>query len=116
MSALTGIGSAAARLGAFRPMTATTPIARLGLPPGPSQPRAWQTLRYGLDPYGFFESAQREFGDTFTVRVMAETWVILGHPRDVRALYAHGPDDVDSGVANRSLRPLLGTGNLLLLD
>jgi cytochrome P450 family 135 len=86
------------------------------LPPGPRWPLAVQTLRFGLDPYGLFESAHRAFGDVFTLRVMAETWVILAHPDAVRELYGHGPDELDSGVANRSLRPLLGTQNLLLLD
>jgi cytochrome P450 family 135 len=87
-----------------------------GLPPGPRWPRPVQTLRFGLDPYGLFESAHRGFGDVFTLRVMAETWVILAHPDAVRELYGHGPDELDSGVANMSLRPLLGTQNLLLLD
>ena len=87
-----------------------------GLPPGPRRPLAFQTLRYGLDPYGFFESAHRAFGDVFTVRAIGETWVILAHPDAVRELYALGPDQVDSGVANQALRPLLGTRNLLLLD
>ena len=77
---------------------------------------AVQTLRFGLDPYGFFESAHRAFGDVFTLRVMAETWVVLAHPDAVRELYRHGPDELDSGVANMSLRPLLGTQNVLLLD
>ena len=77
---------------------------------------ALQTLRYGLDPYGYFRSAQRAFGDVFTVRVLHEVIVVLADPRDVRALYALGPGDVDSGVANWSLRPLLGTQNSLLLD
>src|SRR5215208_6920271 len=49
------------------------------LPPGPRRPLAFQTLRYGVDPYGFFESAHRAFGDVFTVRAMGETWVILAH-------------------------------------
>jgi cytochrome P450 family 135 len=75
-----------------------------------------QTLRYGLDPYWLFESAQRAFGDVFTVRVMAETWVILAHPDAVRELYGYGPDELDSGAANLALRPLLGTQNVLLLD
>jgi len=75
-----------------------------------------QTLRFGVDPYGLFESAHRAFGDVFTLRVMAETWVILAHPEAVRDLYRHGPDELDSGVANMSLRPLLGTHNVLLLD
>jgi cytochrome P450 len=87
-----------------------------GLPPGPRWPLAVQTLRFGLDPYGLFESAHRAFGDVFTLRVMAETWVILAHPDAVRELYGHGPDELDSGVANMSLRPLLGTRNVLLLD
>ena len=87
-----------------------------GLPPGPRWPLAVQTLRFGLDPYGLFESAHRAFGDVFTLRVMAETWVILAHPDAVRELHGHGPDELDSGAANMSLRPLLGTQNLLLLD
>jgi cytochrome P450 family 135 len=97
-------------------MAATVVSVARGLPPGPRAPVALQTLRYGLDPYGFFGSAQRAFGDVFTVRVMREVWVILGDPRLVRQLYALGPEDVDSGVANWSLRPLLGTRNSLLLD
>ena len=97
-------------------MTLTNQAAPRGLPPGPRWPRAVQTLRFGLDPYGLFESAHRAFGDVFTLRVMAETWVILAHPDAVRELYRHGPDELDSGVANMSLRPLLGTQNVLLLD
>jgi cytochrome P450 family 135 len=86
------------------------------LPPGPRWPVPVQTLRFGLDPYGLFEAAHRAFGNVFTLRVMKETWVVLAHPDAVRELYAHGPDELDSGSANRSLRPLLGTDNVLLLD
>ena len=96
-------------------MTAA-PATVVSVPRGPRAPAALQTLRYGLDPYGFFESAQRAFGDVFTVRAMRQVWVILGDPRCVRELYALGPEDVDSGVANRPYRPLLGTRNSLLLD
>jgi cytochrome P450 len=88
----------------------------MALPPGPRSPVALQTLHYGLAPYAFFESAHRAYGDVFTVRPMGETWVILAHPDAVRELYTHGPDEVDSGVANMALRPLLGTSNVLLLD
>ena len=87
-----------------------------GLPPGPRLPLPLQTLRYGLDPYGFFESAHRAFGDVFTARAMGETWVVLAHPDAVRELYTYAPDEADSGVANMALRPLLGTRNVLLLD
>src|SRR3954453_1153002 len=87
-----------------------------GLPPGPRLPLPLQTLRYGLDPYGFFESAHRAFGDVFTARAMGETWVGLAHPEAGRGLDTHGAAEVDSGAANRALRPLLGTQNVLLLD
>ena len=107
-----GIGS---RPGLVAVMIASVDTAR-GLPAGPRSPRPVQTLRFGLDPYGLFESAHRSFGDVFTLRVMAETWVVLAHPDAVRELYRYGPDEVDSGVANMSLRALLGTENLLLLD
>ena len=86
------------------------------LPPGPRRPVWLQTARYVVDPYGLFESAQRGLGDVFTLRVMSETWVVLAHPEAVREVFAHGPDELDSGVANLALRPLLGTGNVLLLD
>jgi cytochrome P450 family 135 len=90
--------------------------AASALPPGPRRPVLLQNVRYLVDPYGLFESAQRTFGDVFTLRVMGETWVVLAHPEAVRELFAHGPDDLDSGIANFALRPLLGTRNVLLLD
>ena len=86
------------------------------LPPGPRRPVVLQTARYIFDPRGLFESAWRTFGDVFTMRVLSETWVVLAHPEAVREVFAHGPDDLDSGVANLALRPLLGTRNVLLLD
>jgi cytochrome P450 len=90
--------------------------AASALPPGPRTPGALQTLRWSFDPYGFFESGRRGFGDVFTVRVMGQTWVVLAHPEAVREVFSHGPDELDSGAANFTLRPLLGTRNLLLLD
>jgi cytochrome P450 family 135 len=90
--------------------------ANRALPPGPRGPVATQTARYIVDPYGLFQSGQRAFGDVFTLRVMKETWVVLAHPNAVREVFSHGPDELDSGVANHSLRPLLGTRNILLLD
>src|SRR3954466_13598629 len=98
------------------PHSHLAPSSANHLPPGPRAPVALQTLRYGLDPYGFFASAQRAFGDMFTVRAMGQVWVILADPQSVRQLYALGPEDADSGVNNWSLRTLLGTQNSLLLD
>jgi cytochrome P450 family 135 len=99
---------------AARPPATVSPPA--GLPSGPRRPGALQSVEYGLDPIGFFSRAWRRFGDIYTVRVVGEEWVVLCHPDAVREVYGHGPDDLDSGAANRPLRPILGTRNVLLLD
>lgn len=83
---------------------------------GPRLPRPVQTLWYGLDPYGFFRRAHRRYGDAFQTRLLAENWVVLSDPAVVHELIRHGPDDLNSGEANLSLRPILGTRNVLLLD
>jgi cytochrome P450 family 135 len=85
-------------------------------PPEMRAPQAVQTLRYLLDPEGFFAAGQRRHGDVFKVRVLGEEWVVLAHPDHVKELFAHGPDDLNSGEPNQVLRPVLGTRNLLLLD
>lgn len=79
-------------------------------------PVAWQTLRYGLDPEGLFSKAHRKFGDIFAMRVFGESWIVLGHPSAVKEVFSRGPAELNSGEANRALRPLVGTHNLLLLD
>jgi cytochrome P450 len=75
-----------------------------------------QTLRYGFDPEGFFAAGRRRYGDVFTARVLAETWVVLSDPGAVQEVFAQGPEQVNSGEANFALRPLIGTRNVLLLD
>lgn len=74
------------------------------------------TLRFTLDPDGFFAGAQRRYGDVFTMRVLGRQWLAIADPEAVKEVFSHGPDDVDSGEANQSLSPVLGTRNLLLLD
>jgi cytochrome P450 len=86
------------------------------LPPGPTAPRQWQTLHYGLRPYPYFLGAQRRYGDVFTVKVLQETWVVLADPADVRTVLTTDPAQTRSGEANLALRPVIGTQNVLLLD
>jgi cytochrome P450 len=74
------------------------------------------TLRFTLDPEGYFAAAHRRYGDVFTIRVLGQQWVAIAHPDAVREVFSHGPNEVDSGEANQALSPVLGTRNLLLLD
>lgn len=75
-----------------------------------------RTLRFTLNPDGFFADAHRRYGDMFTMRVLGQRWVAVAHPDAVRELLSYGPEEVDSGAANQALSPMLGTRNLLLLD
>jgi cytochrome P450 len=86
------------------------------LPPGPTAPRAWQTLSYGWRPIPFFSRAQARYGDAFTVKVLRETWVVLAHPAAIRQVLMANPREMNSGEANIELRPVIGTRNVLLLD
>jgi cytochrome P450 family 135 len=75
-----------------------------------------RTLRFTLDPEGFFAAAQRRYGDMFAMRVLGQHWIAIADPEAVREVLSHGPHELDSGAANQSLSPMLGTRNLLLLD
>jgi cytochrome P450 len=79
-------------------------------------PAILQKLRFGFDLERFFAGARRRHGDTFTVRVLDGSWTVLGDPGAVKEVFAHGPDELDSGVANLVLRPLIGTRSVLLSD
>jgi cytochrome P450 len=75
-----------------------------------------QTLRFTLDPEGYFATAHRRYGDIFTTHVLGQQWLVIAHQDLVKEVFSHGPEEVDSGDANQSLSPVLGTRNLLLLD
>jgi cytochrome P450 family 135 len=75
-----------------------------------------RTVHFTLDPEGFFAAAHRRYGDMFAMTVLGQHWVAIAHPDAVKEVLAHGPEELDSGAANQSLSPMLGTRNLLLLD
>jgi len=79
-------------------------------------PRAVQTLWYGIEPYSFFDAGRRRHGDIFTVRIAGETWTMLADPDAVREVFTGDPDVLYSGEANRDLRAIVGTRNVLLMD
>jgi cytochrome P450 len=91
----------------------------IGVMTAPSQVRAptvVQKLGFGFEPERFLAGAWRRHGDVFTIRVLGDRWTVLADPGAVRELFAHGPEEVDSGAANMVLRPLIGTRSVLLTD
>lgn len=105
------------------PATATVPYLlnrrtmRNQLPPGPSMPSALQAIAWARRPLPFLERCQKQFGDTFTIRVRhSGTWVILSDPEDVRRVFTANHTALGVGVANSILGPLLGPRSVMLLE
>jgi cytochrome P450 len=102
-------------------MAATTvPVPRLSrrapLPPGPRAPRAVQTVGWLRRPFEFVERARAKYGDTFTMHIGRDTFVVLSDPGDVKQVFTGDPSIYHAGAANIILLPFLGHKSVLLLD
>ena len=87
------------------------------LPPGPSAPRAVQTLRWIARPGPFLTECRARHGDRFTLRIAHEgTWTMLADPEDVKAVFTGDPSVLHAGEANVILRPFVGASSVLILD
>jgi unspecific monooxygenase len=80
-------------------------------------PERDQTLAWFSHPYDLLQDCAREFGNTFTLRIIGwGTQVVFSHPDAIRDVFAAGAADLHAGAANGFLRPLMGNGSLLLLE
>jgi cytochrome P450 family 135 len=89
---------------------------RAPLPPGPRMPRALQTLGWLSRPFQFVERARATYGDTFTMHIARDTFVVLSDPADVKQVFTGDPAIFHAGVSNIILLPFLGHKSVLLLD
>jgi cytochrome P450 len=88
-----------------------------GLPPGPSAPRAVQTLAWTFRPGPFLDRNHARFGDQFTIRIGNEPpWVVLSDPDAVKQVFTGDPRLLHAGEGNMILKPILGDHSVLLLD
>ena len=98
----------------------TAPLPRLSkrapLPPGPRMPRAMQTIGWLSRPFQFVERARATHGDTFTMHIARDTFVVLSDPADVKQVFTGDPSIFHAGVSNIILLPFLGHKSVLLLD
>ena len=89
----------------------------MALPPGPSLPPPLQSARFIARPVPMMERCRREFGGTFTLRVLPVGEVVfISDPPSLKALFT--ADRVNTIAAGRNviLAPLLGDRSLLLLE
>ncbi|MBI5103548.1 MAG: cytochrome P450 [Solirubrobacterales bacterium] len=100
--------------------TTTAPLPRLGgrlpLPHGPRMPRALQTLAWMKRPFPFVERARARYGDTFTMHIGRDTFVVLSDPAHVKQVFTGDPGVFHAGEGNLILLPFLGEKSVLLLD
>jgi cytochrome P450 family 135 len=86
------------------------------LPVGPRLPAIVQSAWYFAAPDAFFRRAARRYGTPCTVCVLGETWVLLDDPVAIAEVFTASPETLRSGDANALLRPIFGSGSVLLLD
>ena len=87
------------------------------LPPGPSAPRAVQTLAWTLRTGPFLDRNRARFGDQFTIKIGDEPpWVVLSDPEAVKQVFTGDPRLLHAGEGNVILKPILGEHSVLLLD
>jgi cytochrome P450 family 135 len=89
---------------------------RAPLPPGPRMPRAMQTVGWLARPFQFVERARAKYGDTFTMHIARDTFVVLSDPADVKQVFTGDPAIFHAGASNIILLPFLGHKSVLLLD
>jgi len=95
------------------PLTDTT--APPLLPPALGLPAVLQTIRFGLRPFGFNFSAQRQLGEVFRVNLLSreDHIVVTSHPDHIKALFTAKPAEAPSLTGESPLRPILGPNSVL---
>lgn len=91
----------------------------ISLPPGPQQPGLWQTLTLVADPIAFFDRCQKQYGATFTSRVLGPNSppvVFVGEPDLVQEIFTAPLDTFALGKVTHVFRPLTGPQSLIMLD
>ncbi len=88
-----------------------------GLPPGPREPTALQTVEWIVRPTALLRRAQARHGEPFTLRT---AWsdaplVLVSDPEEIKRAYAAPPDVLQGGESAAFLEPFAGRGSILIL-
>ena len=104
-------------------MTSAAPRRRhrgrrnLGLPPGPREPAALQTVEWIVRPTALLRRAQARYGEPFTLRT---AWsdapmVLTSDPDEIKRVYAAPPDVLQAARRRRSSSRSPGPSSILIL-
>src|SRR4051812_49578417 len=83
---------------------------RNGLPPGPKEPAALQTIEWVVRPTALLRRAQARYGEPFTLRTawMDAPLVLTSDPQEIKRIYAAPPDVLQAGGSSSVLPPFHG--------
>src|SRR4051794_14484549 len=95
---------------------ATASATPNGSVPAVRMPRGLQTLGWLRRPYPFLARARAKYGDTFTMHIGRDSFVVLADPDDVKQGFTGDPAVFHAGEGNVILLPFLGEKSGLLLD
>jgi cytochrome P450 len=85
--------------------------------PGKRWPAFIQTALWVFRPVPFLFKLNREFGDTFRVRLMSVGDIVLTtDPEEIRKVFTAKADRLHAGEANIVLAPIVGDNSVLVLD
>lgn len=94
----------------------TANVTTRRLPPGPSAPPLLQTWDWIRRPLHLLATCARDFGPTFTLRVVGgRTFVVVSAPDDVQQVFTGG-DLFLGGAANKNFARFMGPHTLFALD
>jgi cytochrome P450 len=88
----------------------------MALPPGPTEPHAWQSLRWVLRPEAWLLASRERYGDAFTLHLPFGDAVLLAGPEAIKAVFTGDPAVFHAGEGNAPLEPAVGRNSILLLD
>jgi len=94
----------------------------VALPPGPKLPAPAQVAQWTFRPSALLDRCQRQYGDTFTLRLLGfggrgfSDVVFLADPAAIKAVFTASPKELRVGELRASMAPMFGDKSILLLD
>ncbi|MFN3190855.1 MAG: cytochrome P450 [Aureliella sp.] len=96
-------------------MPGKKPSRDKSVPPGPTSPKFFNTMKVLRNPRAAFETWVAEYGDPFFVHALNGPIVVTGRPELIKEVFAQDTSKFEV-FGERAIRPMLGPGSMLMLD